>query len=974
MATIRTAIQLYDRMTPVLGNITNAMNTMLNTFQAVQTTSENAISAASWDTTAQQIYNASAAVIQYQEELDRLQRRPVQRPILQSSTDDTSSAWHRIIQPVQLSADERFVQEYESVNMMMQQIYESQQNITTQANRMNIIPPGMLNDVTMVQNRIQELANHVQEISNIPVDLRTDEMNQALEVLEGHLGEAVDIQGELTETMAAMDISAANTAYQELNDIINQAGEEIRQNIISQEEFNERIRRGQEEANGLGKICGNISGVLAGIGVAVGVAGIFDLADQYKQAENALQAQTNLRGDSLETANESIRNLYTDNLGESPEAIANYIATVQQMTGRSGAGLEEMTRAGILLSDTFGYDIADSIRSAQMMERQFGISSAEAMDLMIQATQVGLDKNGDLLDTINEYSVHFRKIGLDATDMFNMFENGAAAGTFSVDKLGDAIKEFSIRAINESDTTQEAFKMIGVDANKMAVAFASGGDAAKTAFEQTIAAIQAVEDPVKRNTVGVSLFGTMWEDLGESGIMALLNIGGAIELTTDNLEELNRVRYDDATSALTSLGRTINTMLAEPMGSAVNMVTKYVTDFTTGLQGKFGEIQGIFGVIGYGIGTVGRAVADNWSIVEPIIWGVVAALIVYNATQGIAWLTTMQNVGAKIATAAASAKAAVATFAQTVAQRGLNAALAACPISWIIIGIIAIIAIFYAVIAIINKTAGTTYSATGIICGAIATAGAVIGNILFGVLEIALGIIEYMINGWISFANFFANVFRDPIGSVIHLFADMGDQVLGIIEKIAKAIDFVVGSNLANTVAGWREGLAGIADAAAQKYGNGQYEAVIEKFDSEKIMADMGIELKRFEYGNAYKKGRDFGAGAEDKIKNVFDNLKDKSPIEDVKNTWDGIHENTNDTAKNTAATADALDITDEELKSMRDMAEREIINRFTTAELTVNMGGITNQVNSNMDLDGIGRYLEKAIFETLEVAAEGEY
>lgn len=132
MATIRTAIQLYDRMTPVLGNITNAMNTMLNTFQAVQTTSENAISAASWDITAQQIYNASAAVIQYQEELDRLRRRPVQRPISQSSTDvDTSSAWRRIIQPVQLSVDERFAQEYESVNMVMQQIYESQQNITT---------------------------------------------------------------------------------------------------------------------------------------------------------------------------------------------------------------------------------------------------------------------------------------------------------------------------------------------------------------------------------------------------------------------------------------------------------------------------------------------------------------------------------------------------------------------------------------------------------------------------------------------------------------------------------------------------------------------------------------------------------------------------------------------------------------------------------------------------------------------------
>ena len=88
----------------------------------------------------------------------------------------------------------------------------------------------------------------------------------------------------------------------------------------------------------------------------------------------------------------------------------------------------------------------------------------------------------------------------------------------------------------------------------------------------------------------------------------------------------------------------------------------------------------------------------------------------------------------------------------------------------------------------------------------------------------------------------------------------------------------------------------------------------------------------------------------------------------------EGIYNNTGNTAGNTAAMADSMEMAEEELKSIRDMAEQEVINRFTTAELTVNMGGITNQVNSTMDLDGIGQYMEDTIFEVLETAAEGDY
>ena len=176
-------------------------------------------------------------------------------------------------------------------------------------------------------------------------------------------------------------------------------------------------------------------------------------------------------------------------MGESLDDVARSMSTVYQITGRTGTGLEQMTRAGILLRDTFGYEVTESMRTAEMMEKQFGVSGAQAFDLIVQGAQAGLDKNGDLLDTINEYSVQFKKLGFDSTDMFNMLINGAQSGTFSVDKLGDTIKEFSIRSIDGSKTTQEGFKAIGLDANKMAIAFGQGGETAKQAFQQTIDAI-----------------------------------------------------------------------------------------------------------------------------------------------------------------------------------------------------------------------------------------------------------------------------------------------------------------------------------------------------------------------------------------------------------------------------------------------------------------------------------------------------
>lgn len=731
--------------------------------------------------------------------------------------------------------------------------------------------------------------------------------------------------------------------------------EEAAKRAAKQEErLNENIRKGRDETVKLKEVWDKVSGTLGMAGVAMGAKELLSGANNRRAAGNTLQGQTGMQGDALEAAKQSMKTLYTDNMGASLDDVAHSMSTVYQITGRTGAGLEQMTRAGLLLRDTFEFDITESMRTAEMMEKQFGMSGAQAFDMIVQGAQAGLNKNGDLLDTINEYSVQFRKLGFDSTDMFNMLVNGAKSGTFSVDKLGDTIKEFSIRAIDESKTTHEGFKAIGLDANKMAVAFGRGGESAKQAFQQTIDAISGVEDPVKRNIAGVNLFGTMWEDLGYEGVMALTNMNGGIELTTRNLEGLNSVKYDDAGSALASLGRTINMGLSGVVGSAVDSAKRHIDNFTTGLKGDISQVQGMFGGIGFAAGIAGRAISDNWSIIEPIMWGIIAALVVYNATMGIGWLTTMKNVGAKALEAGASIKAAASTFIHMAAQQGLNAALAACPISWIIIGIIALIAVFYGAVAIVNKFAGTSVSATGII-------GAVFGVMAANIYNAFV----YIWNIVAAFINFFANVWNDPIAAVQILFYDLASNVIASVINMARAIE-----NVINKIPGVE-----VSITAGLENFQSKIESAAAKVKSESEWQEL-VKTKEFwDYGDAAKTGYEFGKGAEKKIGSVFDGISNPyGGAGSVQDTWDGIHNNTGDTAGNTAAMADSMEMAEEELKSMRDMAEQEVINRFTTAELTVNMGGITNQVNSGMDLDGIGQYMEDTIFEVLETAAEGEY
>ena len=767
------------------------------------------------------------------------------------------------------------------------------------------------------------------------------------------------------------DTARLHDARKQLNEAeaeINQIDEEMERARKGEEKLNQSMAQGRKEAGGLRETWEKISGTLGMAGIAVGAKEILSGANDKRAAGNTLQTQTGMQGDTLEAAKQSMENLYIDNMGESLDDVARSMSTVYQITGRTGTGLEQMTRAGILLRDTFGYEVTESMRTAEMMEKQFGVSGAQAFDLIVQGAQAGLDKNGDLLDTINEYSVQFKKLGFDSTDMFNMLINGAQSGTFSVDKLGDTIKEFSIRSIDGSKTTQEGFKAIGLDANKMAIAFGQGGETAKQAFQQTIDAISRMDDPINRNIAGVNLFGTMWEDLGYEGVMALANLNGSVELTTQNLEDLNNVKYDDATSALASLGRTINMGLSGVVGSVVNVVTRHMNDFTAGLQGDASQIQGIFGGIGLVAGIIGRAISDNWSIIEPIMWGVIAVLSVYAGylalTNGIELISKGIKIASCVAAyahAAATGIEVTATAAATAAQYGFNTALLACPITWIIIAIIALIAVFYMVVAWINKIQNTSISATGIICAAFAFAGTVIWNTVIGILnaiiqsawstfvEPFLGIIEWVLNatngGFDSFGGAVANL----IGQIISWFLSLGKVVTQI-------IDAIFGTD-------WTSGLSSLQDSVIS-WGKSNTAITIDR---------NAPELNgRIAYSDAINVGYQFGQGIDKKVSGVFDGIN--NPFDGVggaQDTWDGIHNNTGDTAGNTAAMADSMDVLDEDLKYMRDAAEQEVINRFTLAELKVDVKN-SNTLTKKTDFDDMGRALSMFTSEFLASAAEG--
>lgn len=386
---------------------------------------------------------------------------------------------------------------------------------------------------------------------------------------------------------ASADISGAKADIESLGDAGTDAADKIEielgkalENIgdTAKDTFSDMVTSAVPFGDKISSLTKGLSGTGAmaiGFGTAfagVGAAGI-KVADDLKGAMNDFAAATGLGASETERYQGILEEVYANNYGESFEEIAGALSVIREQIGPvvdswDDTKIQEFTESAFALQDTFGFDIAESVRTVNTLMDQFGVDGQHAFNLIAAGAQNGLDYSGEMLDSINEYSVHFEKLGMDADDMFAVFQKGADSGAFNLDKIGDAIKEMSIRVVDGSDTTAEGFELIGLNADEMAAKFAAGGDSAKEAFDETMEALASLEDPLEQNQAGVDLFGTMWEDLGADAVTALAEMEEGAYAVGDELEQLKDIKYDDLGSMFESLSRAVELLLV-PLGEAL---------------------------------------------------------------------------------------------------------------------------------------------------------------------------------------------------------------------------------------------------------------------------------------------------------------------------------------------------------------------------------------------------------------------
>ena len=331
-----------------------------------------------------------------------------------------------------------------------------------------------------------------------------------------------------------------------------------------------------------------------GTGAIAATKYLSDLGGEWQEATNQVAASTGAAGKELENLRGAMERVYADNFGEDVADVADAVALVDRnLANLDQEGLTKATEGALALRDAFEYEVEESTRAAEAIRKNFGTSVEDAFSLIAAGAQNGLDYSGELIDTINEYSSQFSKLGFTADGMFNLLQSGADSTAWNLDKVGDAIKEFSIRAIGGSDTTVSAFEDLGYNAEKIMATFAAGGEGANTAFFEVLNTLMDVDDQVKRDALGVSLFGTMWEDLGVEAMQAMADASSAAYDTQGALEQINQVKYNDLDSALQGIGRQMEVDLLP----AADAVYQSLMDSMPEITAAMGEMSPVIAEI-----------------------------------------------------------------------------------------------------------------------------------------------------------------------------------------------------------------------------------------------------------------------------------------------------------------------------------------------------------------------------------------
>lgn len=374
--------------------------------------------------------------------------------------------------------------------------------------------------------------------------------------------------------------------------------------------------------------------------------------NDYIRTMNGVQAQTGITGEQLKEFGEIAQSVYASGKGENMQEIADALTNIQQAGKLSGKELEAATNAALLLKDTFAMETNETTRAATALMKNFGVSAQEAYGIIAAGAQNGANKNGDLLDTLNEYSVHYKALGLNADQFITSLIKGAEAGSFSIDKVGDAVKEFTIRSKDGSKTSAEGFAALGLNAEIMTQAFAEGGEAAQAAFFQTVKALDKMQDPVKKNAAGVALFGTMYEDLEQGVLKTLGSMQKADVEAAEVLRKIESVKYNDIGYAITQIGRSFETALipaAEAAGQEVYKQMPAIKNSIAQLTPIVAELGAEFaaklpGIIQFITDAAKESlyfatvIKDNWGWIGPAVKTLAMLFAGFKAIQLAGWI------------------------------------------------------------------------------------------------------------------------------------------------------------------------------------------------------------------------------------------------------------------------------------------------------------------------------------------------
>ena len=312
--------------------------------------------------------------------------------------------------------------------------------------------------------------------------------------------------------------------------------------------------------------------------------------------------------------------------------------------------LQSVVEKSYMLQDAYDMDFQENIRGVNALMDQFGITSEQAYELINQGAQKGLNQNQDLTDQIAEYSTYYAKLGFDAEDFFNIMIAGAEDGAYQIDYLNDAMKEFGIRTKDNSTSTNDAYAALGLNVDEVNNKFAQGGEKAQEAFAEVTQAIMAIEDPVKRNEIGVALFGTKFEDLEESAVFAMTSAKDQVNMLGDTVNTTSETMYGGTgakaqealrsiQTSFASLGETLLPILAPIAEKIAELANKFsqlsptvqkIIAVVVGLVAAFGPVVIVIGKIISAVGTIMPIISAIATFVTgtliPAITAVVTAL------------------------------------------------------------------------------------------------------------------------------------------------------------------------------------------------------------------------------------------------------------------------------------------------------------------------------------------------------------